>query len=55
MATSDNRLSRLSRLDDQFNVDLDAAPEGVQAWEMVDGGRYMPRRVRGSFPGRALG
>jgi len=29
----------------------------VKAWELVDAeaGRYMPRRIRGSFRGRALG
>jgi len=27
----------------------------VPAWEEVDAGRYMPRRVRGSCTGRALG
>jgi hypothetical protein len=26
-----------------------------QAWEQVDVGRYMPRRIRGSCRGRALG
>jgi len=26
-----------------------------QAWEMVENGRYMPRRIRGSFRGRELG
>ncbi|MCA9066194.1 MAG: hypothetical protein KDA96_24170 [Planctomycetaceae bacterium] len=25
------------------------------AWEEVEAGRFMPRRVRGSFRGRALG
>jgi hypothetical protein len=25
------------------------------AWEMVGAGRYMPRRIRGSFRGRDLG
>ena len=25
------------------------------AWEMIAAGRYMPRRTRGSFPGRELG
>jgi len=29
--------------------------EAYQAWEQVSEGRYMPRRVRGSCPGRALG
>jgi hypothetical protein len=31
--------------------DADAAP----AWEEVAAGRYMPRRVKGSCKGRALG
>jgi hypothetical protein len=25
------------------------------AWELLDTGRYMPRRIRGSFRGRELG
>ena len=31
--------------------------EDVKPWELVDAevGRYMPRRIRGSFRGRALG
>lgn len=28
---------------------------GVQGWEMIEPGRYQPRRTRGSFPGRELG
>ncbi len=24
-------------------------------WEMIENGRYMPRRIRGSFLGRELG
>ncbi len=24
-------------------------------WELIDKGRYMPRRIRGSFRGRELG
>jgi hypothetical protein len=31
-----------------------AEPE-AQAWEEVEKGRFMPRRTRGSFKGRALG
>jgi len=27
----------------------------VPSWEMIEPGRYMPRRTRGSFPGRELG
>jgi hypothetical protein len=26
-----------------------------QAWEQIENGRYMPRRIRGSFRGRELG
>jgi hypothetical protein len=37
----------------QFN---DAeGPAEVAAWEQVDTGRYMPRRIKGSCKGRALG
>jgi hypothetical protein len=25
------------------------------AWEEIENGRYMPRRIRGSYRGRALG
>jgi hypothetical protein len=34
-----------------------APPEAdqYQAWELIDTGRYMPRRICGSFPGRELG
>jgi hypothetical protein len=33
----------------------DAGPDEVQAWEEIETGRYMPRRIRGSYKGRALG
>lgn len=36
-----------------FSTGEDAANDA--AWTEVDEGRYMPRRVRGSFRGRALG
>ncbi len=35
-------------------VDEPATGE-VRAWEEIDAGRYMPRRIRGSCKGRALG
>jgi hypothetical protein len=36
--------------------DLPEAPaENFPAWEMIEAGRYRPRRIRGSFPGRELG
>ena len=33
----------------------DRPAEGEPAWEEVEAGRYMPRRIRGSYRGRALG
>jgi hypothetical protein len=33
----------------------DAGQEPVRAWEEIDTGRFMPRRIRGSYQGRALG
>ena len=33
----------------------DSAADRVSAWEMIEAGRFMPRRTRGSFPGRELG
>ena len=33
----------------------DAASDDLSAWQMIENGRYMPRRTRGSFPGRELG
>ena len=32
-----------------------SAAHNAPAWEMVSAGRYMPRRIRGSFRGRELG
>jgi hypothetical protein len=37
----------------QFSTE--AEPPEVQAWEEVDTGRFMPRRIKGSCKGRALG
>ena len=33
----------------------DLESDSIPAWELVDIGRYMPRRIRGSFRGRELG
>ena len=38
---------------DQFTGEV--GPGEPAAWEEVSAGRYMPRRIRGSFKGRALG
>ena len=39
--------------------DVPSTDNGVQAdvpaWEEIAAGRYMPRRIRGSFRGRVLG
>jgi hypothetical protein len=37
----------------RFPPDLEAG--APPAWEMIENGRYMPRRIRGSFLGRELG
>jgi len=37
----------------QFSIEEDLVE--VAAWTEIDPGRYMPRRVRGSNQGRALG
>ena len=29
--------------------------DAVPAWEEIETGRFRPRRIRGSFPGRELG
>ena len=34
---------------------VDSATADPLAWEMIEPGRYMPRRVRGSYRGRVLG
>lgn len=33
----------------------EAPPADARAWEEVQAGRFMPRRIRGSCKGRALG
>ena len=35
--------------------DFPENPETVKPWEMVSNGRYRPRRIKGSCPGRELG
>ena len=37
----------------QFSIDGDMTD--VAAWTEIEAGRFMPRRVRGSFQGCALG
>ena len=44
--------SRLRMLSDFAGFPSDV---NAPAWEEIEAGRYMPRRIRGSFPGRELG
>ena len=37
------------------HFEIDSDQQDVAAWTEVDEGRFMPRRIRGSFLGRALG
>ena len=37
----------------QFEINGDQS--GLAAWTEIEDGRFMPRRVRGSYLGRALG
>ena len=41
--------------DESPHFSAEQPPQEFAAWEEVDKGRFMPRRVRGSNPGRALG
>ncbi|MBC8352268.1 MAG: hypothetical protein H8E66_09785 [Planctomycetes bacterium] len=40
---------------DSPHFTLPVKMEEIPAWEEVAEGRFMPRRVRGSYQGRALG
>jgi hypothetical protein len=40
---------------DSPHFSADASEGEVAAWTEIEAGRFMPRRVRGSFQGRALG
>jgi hypothetical protein len=39
----------------QLAAEQPPPPDEVAAWEEIEAGRFMPRRVRGSDRGRALG
>ena len=40
---------------DDFHFSINRDMTGHAAWTEIEAGRFMPRRVRGSFQGRALG
>jgi hypothetical protein len=48
-----NEEPRSSAESAQFSVEGDSA--GMPAWTEIEEGRFLPRRVRGSCQGRALG
>ena len=48
-----NRMEIAGEKSPHFTVE--EAAVDYAAWEEVDAGRFMPRRVRGSCQGRALG
>jgi hypothetical protein len=50
--TTDND-KRSEPVHPHFSAEVD--PAEVAAWTEIEEGRFMPRRVRGSFQGRALG
>jgi hypothetical protein len=41
--------------DPQEQKAAEPLPVEAPAWEEIEAGRFMPRRIRGSFRGRALG
>lgn len=55
--TTDSKLTGLDSVGGKdsphFSIEADAAE--LPAWTEVEPGRFMPRRVRGSHQGRALG
>jgi len=53
MSQDFDRKDLISPESPQFSLDGDLAE--LAAWTEIDAGRYMPRRVRGSYQGRALG
>ena len=40
---------------ERAGLTFDEPGEPVRAWEEIEPGRFMPRRVRGSFQGGKLG
>lgn len=49
---------RVRREREEVQVPAPLPEAGLEApppWELIDNGRYMPRRIRGSLLGRELG
>jgi hypothetical protein len=54
MAGEDMSDGKLNDKDEQ-ELAAESIPDTVTAWEQIEPGRFMPRRVRGSCRGLALG
>jgi len=56
MSVAKSRKHGIERETDSLpHIPGEAETGEFQAWERIDTGRYMPRRIRGSFRGRELG
>jgi hypothetical protein len=53
MFQSSNKETPVDPASAHFSIEGDIA--GLPAWSEVEEGRFMPRRIRGSCQGRALG
>ena len=53
MSSETNPEKLLGPNNPQFTADVGG--EEIAPWTEIDPGRFMPRRVRGSYQGRALG
>ena len=52
---NDSRLPNKAPEDDGAAFPVGVGADDPLAWEMIGAGRFMPRRIRGSFRGRVLG
>ena len=50
----DSEKQRGDPIDSMPHFTAEVEPEPL-AWEEIEQGRFMPRRIRGSYRGRALG
>jgi hypothetical protein len=53
MSDEQNRDNLAATEGPQFSAEVPT--EKIEGWTEIEPGRFMPRRVRGSFQGRALG
>jgi hypothetical protein len=61
LSVSSSKSKRVSTMNDKLSgpesahFTVDGDDQEVAAWTEVEEGRFMPRRIRGSCQGRALG